>query len=221
MNKSIVKTVPQILKDNICTIFNLLNVLIALSLAAVGAWKNILFIFVIIINTAVGIIQEIKAKRRIEQLTLLSMPQVTVQRNGQKISIMPEEVKKGDILYLESGSVVCSDCTIEDGTLEIDESILTGEGEPVSRSVGDKLLSGSTVISGKCVAEVICEPEESFTSKIMDEVRSEKQNGSELITSMKKVTHFTSFFIIPLGILLFIQGYFFRGMSAEHTVVSA
>lgn len=221
MNKSIVKTVPQILKDNICTIFNLLNVLIALSLAAVGAWKNILFIFVIIINTAVGIIQEIKAKRRIEQLTLLSMPQVTVQRNGQKISIMPEEVKKGDILYLESGSVVCSDCTIEDGTLEIDESILTGEGEPVSRSTGDKLLSGSTVISVKCVAEVICEPEESFTSKIMDEVRSEKQNGSELITSMKKVTHFTSFFIIPLGILLFIQGYFFRGMSAEHTVVSA
>ena len=85
--------------------------MIALSLAAVGAWKNILFIFVIIINTAVGIIQEIKAKRRIEQLTLLSMPQVTVQRNGQKISIMPEEVKKGDILYLESGSVVCSDCT--------------------------------------------------------------------------------------------------------------
>lgn len=94
MRKSVIKTVPQILKDNICTVFNLLNLLIAISLAAVGAWKNILFIFVIIINTAVGIIQEIKAKRQIERLTLLSLPKVKVLRGMEEIDIHPDEVKK-------------------------------------------------------------------------------------------------------------------------------
>lgn len=105
MNNSVTKTVPQIFKDNICTVFNLLNLLIAISLAAVGAWKNILFIFVIMINTAVGIIQEIKAKRQIERLTILSLPKVRILRSGKEIEILPDEIKKGDVLSLESGSV--------------------------------------------------------------------------------------------------------------------
>lgn len=220
MNNSVVKTIPQILKDNICTVFNLLNVLIAISLAAVGAWKNILFIFVIIINTAVGIIQEIKAKRQIERLTLLSLPKVTVLRGNRESDILPDEIKKGDVLSLASGSVVCCDCKITSGTAEVNESVLTGESEPVLKHAGDMLLAGSSIISGKCLAEVVCENEDSFTSKIVDEVKSTKQSGSEMLMAMKKVTKFTGFFIVPLGILLFIQGYFFRGMPLANTVVS-
>lgn len=220
MNSSVTKTIPQILKDNICTVFNLLNLLIAISLAAVGAWKNMLFISVILINTTVGIIQEIKAKRQIERLTLLSLPKVKVLKGGREAEILPDEIKKGDILSLESGSVVCCDCKIISGTAEVNESVLTGESEPVLKHCGDTLLSGSSIISGKCNAEVICENEESFTSKIVDEVKSTKQSGSQMLMSMKKVTKFTGFFIVPLGILMFIQGYFFRGMPLADTVVS-
>lgn len=220
MNNNITKTTPRILKDNICTVFNLLNLLIAISLAMVGAWKNILFIAIILINTIIGIIQEIKAKRRVEKLTLLSLPEVLVLRNGEKVKIAPSEISKGDLMELGSGAVVCCDCIIQSGSAEINESILTGESEPVAKSEGDTVLSGSTVVSGKCVAKTVCENENSFTSKITDEVKKTKQSGSELLMSMKKVTKLTSFLIIPLGILLFIQGWFFRGASAESTVVS-
>ncbi len=128
------KTIPQILKDNICTVFNLLNVLIALSLALIGAWKNILFILIIFINTVVGIVQEIKAKRQIERLTLLSLPSVKVIRNGIEHTISPDEVNKGDMLLLESGSVICTDCIVKNGSLEVNESILTGESEPAPKT---------------------------------------------------------------------------------------
>ena len=220
MNNSVIKTVPQILKDNICTVFNLLNFLIAIALAAVGAWKNILFILVIILNTAVGIVQEIKAKRQIEKLTLMSLPKIRVFRFDKETEILPDQVKKGDILSLESGSVVCCDCKITSGAAEINQSVLTGESEPVTKATGDVLLSGSSIVSGKCLAQVICENNESFASKIVDEVKSTKQSGSEMLESMKKVTKFTGFFIVPLGILLFLQGYFFRGVPLDTAVIS-
>lgn len=220
MNNSIIKTISQILKDNICTVFNLLNLLIAISLAVVGAWKNILFIFVILLNTAVGIIQEIKAKRRLESLTLLSLPMVKVVRGKVESEILPDQIKIGDILNMESGSVVCCDCKITFGTVEVNESVLTGESEPVLKHNGDVLLSGSSIVSGKCSAEVICENEDSFTSKITNEIKSTKQSGSEMLIAMKKVTGFTGFLIIPLAVLMFMQGYFFRGEPIVDTVIS-
>lgn len=220
MNNSAVKTVPQILKDNICTMFNLLNLLIVIALAMVGAWKNTLFFLVIVINTAVGIVQEIKAKRQIERLTLLALPKVTVLRGGDKADISPEEVRKGDVLLLQSGEVVCCDCKLLFGAAEINESILTGESEPVQKQPGDTLLAGSSVVSGRCRAEVICDHADSFTARIVDEVKSTGQSGSEMLLSMKKVTKFTGFFIIPLGILMLIQGYFFRNMPLADIVVS-
>lgn len=162
MNNSAAKTISQILKDNICTVFNLLNILIAISLAAVGAWKNILFILVILVNTAVGIIQKIKAKRQIERLTILSLLKFKVMCGGKEYEILPDDIRKGDILNLESGSVICCDCKIISGTAEINESVLAGESEPVLKKSGDKLLSGSSVVSGKCRTEAICENEDSL-----------------------------------------------------------
>lgn len=220
-NNSVIKTTAQILKDNICTLFNLLNLIIAVSLAIVGAWRNMLFFLVIVLNTVIGIVQEIKAKKQIEKLTLLSLPVITVLRDGQELHIPPDEVKMGDIMELISGAVVCCDCIIRSGSAEINEAVLTGESEPVLKQRGDKLLAGSTVISGKCTAETVCESSDSFTSKITDAVKKTGQSGSELLMSMKKVTRFTSFLIIPLGILLFVQGFFLRGGSVEATVVSA
>ena len=214
------KTIPQIMRDNICTVFNLLNLMIAASLAAVGAWKNILFIFIILINTAVGIVQEIKAKRQIERLTILAQPVVTVRRNGAEQTIRPEEIHKGDILVMTAGCAVCTDCTVQEGRLEVNESILTGESEPVVKLPGDKLLSGSSVISGRCFAQADCSAAKCFTAQMVDEVKRTRSSRSELLTSMKKVTQFTSFLIIPLGVLLFVQAFFFRSVPIDTAVVA-
>lgn len=165
------KSIPQILKDNICTVFNALNLMIAVALAAVGAWKNILFIFIIIINTAVGIVQEIRAKRQIEWLTILAQPVVTVLREGSEQSIRPEEICEGDMLMFAAGGVVGTDCTVKEGCLEVNESILTGESEPVVKYPGDKLISGSSIISGRCLAKAECSVAECFTSKMVNEVK--------------------------------------------------
>ena len=162
------------MRDNICTVFNLLNLMIAVALAAVGAWKNILFIFIILINTAVGIVQEVKAKRQIERLTLLAQPVVTILRDGAEQTIRPEELKKGDVVVLTAGCSVCTDCTVQEGQLEVNESILTGESEAVVKSAGDKLLSGSSVISGRCLALAECGTDECFTSQMVAEVKKQK-----------------------------------------------
>ena len=214
------KTIPQILRSNICTVFNLLNLLIAVSLAAVGAWKNILFMAIIAVNTAVGIVQEIKAKRQIERLTLLAEPTAAVIRDGKKINIPSADIKKGDTILLDGGKAVCTDCTVINGQIEVDESILTGESDTVVKTAGDKLLSGSSVIAGRCTAHAVCGADECFTAKMVDEVKKTKTANSELLSSMKKVTKLTGFFIVPLGILLFVQAFFFRGVPIDAAIIS-
>ena len=214
------KTIPQILRDNICTVFNLLNLMIAIALAAVGAWKNILFLFVILINTVVGIVQEIKAKRQIQRLTLLAQPVVTVLRDGAEERVRPEEIQTGDVLVLTGGSAVCTDCVVQEGRLEVNEAILTGESEPVGKTAGDKLRSGSSVIAGRCLAQAVCRADECFTAKMVEEVKRTKSGSSELLASMRRVTKFTSFFILPLGVLLFVQAVWFRGVPVDAAVVA-
>jgi len=214
------KTIPQILRDNICSVFNALNLTIAIALAAVGAWKNILFIFIIVINTVVGIVQEIKAKRQIERLTLLAQPVVTILQGGAEQKIRPEKICKGDVLVMTAGCAVCTDCIVQEGRLEVNEAILTGESEPVVKHRGDKLFSGSSVIAGRCLAQAECGTEECFTAKMVDEVKKTKSGSSELLASMKKVTKFTSFLIVPLGVLLFVQAYFSRGAALDAAVIA-
>lgn len=157
------KTIPRILRDNICTGFNALNLMIAVALAAVGAWKNLLFIFIILINTTVGIVQEIRAKRQIERLTLLLA--VAVMRGGKEQRIRPEELRKGDTPVLAAGNAVCTDCIWQEGRLEVNEAILTGESESVVKSAGDRLLSGSSIVAGRGLAEAECSADACFTAK--------------------------------------------------------
>lgn len=159
------KTIPRILRDNICTGFNALNLMIAVALAAVGAWKNLLFIFIILINTTVSIVQEIRAKRQIERLTLLAQPAVAVMRSGKEQRIRPEELRKGDTPVLTAGDAVCTDCILQEGRLEVNEAILTGESESVVKLAGDRLLSGSSIVAGRGLAEAECGADACFTAK--------------------------------------------------------
>lgn len=215
------KSTAEIIRDNVCTVFNLLNVIIAVALALVHAWSNLFFIFIIIVNTLIGIYQEIKAKKLVEKLSLLSMPVAHVLRDGRELEVHPDSVKKGDVLLLESGNVICADSKVLSGSAEINESVLTGESRPVLKRAGDDLLSGSSVISGKCRAEVIHTGEENYAAKLVSEVKKYKSANSELMSSMKKVTRITSFFIVPLGIIAFLEALLVRNMTIADAVISS
>ncbi len=222
MNKQdkITKSTGQIIRDNLCTLFNLFNLLIAIALISVKAWSNLFFILIIMLNTAIGIAQEIKAKRLVEKLSLLSMPKADIDRNGTVMQVNIEDVCLDDILLLESGRQICSDSVIEEGTVEVNESLLTGESDAVQKTVGDQLLSGSSIISGKCRAKVIHVGSDNYASKIAKEAKKSKSLSSELVLSMRKVTKFTGFLIVPLGILLFIQALVIRDNDMYSAVVS-
>ena len=215
------KSTAEIIRDNVCTVFNMLNVIIAVALALVHAWSNLFFIFIIIVNPLIEIYQEIKAKKLVEKLSLLSMPVAHVLRDGRELEVHPDSVEKGDVLLLESGNVICADSRVLSGSAEINESVLTGESRPVLKRAGDDLLSGSSVISGKCRAEVIHTGEENYAAKLVSEVKKYKSANSELMSSMKKVTRITSFFIVPLGIIAFLEALLVRNMTIADAVISS
>ena len=194
--RPITKPVSRIIKDNVCTLFNALNFGIAAILIGIKAYSNALFIGIIALNILIGIIQEIKAKKCVDQLSILNQVKVCVLREGKRCQVAQEEVVKGDLMILESGNQICNDAIILDGALEVDEALLSGESDPVFKGIQAELLSGSTVISGKALAKVSNVGMENYATRLTDEVKKEKQVYSELLHSMNKVTHFTSFLIL-------------------------
>lgn len=217
----ITKTEGQIIKENLFTLFNILNFLIAGLLFAVGAYSNMMFIAIIILNILIGIFQELKAKKLVDELSILNRPVIRVLRSGKEVKAEPDQVVKGDLMILESGNQICSDAVIVDGLLEVNESLLTGESDAVVKEKGAKLYSGSSVISGKAYARIIHVGNENYASKLANEVKREKQVQSELLGSMRRVTRFTSCLIIPLGIVLFLEAFFLRQASVNEAVVSS
>ena len=165
------KSTGQILKDNICTLFNLFNLLIAAALALVGAWSNMLFILIIALNTLIGIVQELHAKKLVEKLSLLSAPYAKVIRDGKALEIPVQELVESDVIELEAGNQVCSDSVILAGDVEVNESLLTGESDPIPKAAGDHLLSGSFIICAKCRACAEHVGSENYAAKIAREAK--------------------------------------------------
>lgn len=219
--RQITKTRGQIVRENVCTLFNFLNFLIAALLFAVGAYSNMLFLAIIILNIVIGIAQEWKAKKLVDELSILNRPKIRVRRDNQELSVELEDVVKDDLMVLESGNQICNDAVVVEGTLEVNESLLTGESDAVVKEQGGSLLSGSSVISGKAYARVLHVGDDNYATKLANEVKQEKRVQSELLGSMRKVTHFTSFLIIPLGILLFLEAFFLRQAPVEEAVISS
>lgn len=219
--EKITRTTGQIVKGNLFTLFNVLNFLIAGLLFAVGAYSNMLFIAIIILNILIGIFQELKAKKLVDELSILNRPTIRVLRDGKEEKAEAGQVVKGDIMILESGNQICSDAVVEAGMLEVNESLLTGESDAVLKEKGAELYSGSSVISGKAYARIIHVGNENYAAKLADEVKKEKQVQSELLGSMRRVTRFTSFLIIPLGILLFLEAFLLRRTPVNEAVVSS
>ena len=210
----------KIIKDNVFTLFNLYNLIIAIALLLVGAYTNTFFFLIITINVLIGIIQEIHGKNLVKKLSILTASKATVIRNGKQEEIDVEKIVLGDTIILKQGDQIPSDSYVIEGEIEVNEALLTGESDLIEKKQEDKLLSGSYVVSGKCYAVVEKVGEDNFANQIISATKKHKDNNSELINSMKKVTKFTSFVIIPVGIILFIQSYFIRETILPDSVIA-
>ncbi len=216
----ITKFTDQIVRENVCTLFNLFNILIVVALALVGAWSNLLFILIIALNTVIGIAQELHAKKLVEQIAVLTAPKARALRDGELRELPVEELVLGDVISLESGMQIPADSLVLEGEIETDESLLTGESVPVRKSPGEELFSGSVVVSGACMARVERVGADNYAARLTQEARAAVPNHSELLTSMGQVTRFTGFLIPPLGLLLFWQAYFLRGAPLFESVTT-
>lgn len=197
----------DIFKRNVFTIFNALNFAIAIALALVGAWSNMVFIAVIAVNSITGILTEIRAKKMIDKLNLLSKEKITVLRSGRRQQIAPEEIVLDDILELSAGEQIPSDAIVLSGVAEANEAMLTGESDLVLKEKNAEVLSGSFLASGKILARVHKVGADNYANKLMIEAKTLKGINSQILTSLNKIAGFTSKIIIPLGIALFLEAY--------------
>ena len=199
------KSVKDIFRTNICTLFNFINFFLATLVLLVGSYKNILFLGTIICNTLIGIIQELRSKKIIDKLTIISATKATVIREGKKENIKVEEIVKDDIILLTTGHQITADSTIVKGKVEVNEALITGEIDPIEKKENDKVLSGSYVVSGEAYAQVINVGEENYTYKITKNAKYLKPIGSEIMKSLKAIIKLISYIIVPIGIIFFIK----------------
>ena len=209
----------EIVKRNIFTLFNFLNFAIAVLLALVGAWSNLIFFVVIIFNAISGIATEIRAKKMIDKLNLLSKEKITVIRSSREQKIMPEEIVINDILKLSAGEQVPSDAVVLKGVSEANEAMLTGESDLVLKEKGTVLLSGSFLASGYVLAEVVHVGADNYVSKLMVEAKTHKPINSRILSSLDKIAGFTSKIIIPFGLALFFEALLIKALPAKTAVI--
>lgn len=214
------KTIPRIISDNFFTLFNFLNFGLALAIALVGAYKNMLFIGTVIFNIIISTVQEIRAKKIVDKLSILSQSKVVVIRNGKKEEIVREEVVLDDIVELRAGSQVVADSIVEEGTCLVNESFITGESTPIEKKKGDMVLSGSFITGGKILAKVEHVKDDNYTSIISKDAKYIKKLNSVLMNSLNKIIKGISFTIVPVGILLFINQYYFAGSDFNLAVLN-
>ena len=201
------KTVGKIIRDNIFTFFNLLYLIITVLLVIAQSWNNLTYLLVIIPNTVIGIVQEIKAKKMIDKLSLVSAPKAVVIRDGVKVEINTNEVVIDDIAVFVAGDQIYSDCIVVSGVTEVNESLITGESDAITKNVGDLLYSGSFISSGSCFARVDHVGKDNYIEKLASEARKHQPPKSELLRSLNLIIKVIAVIIIPLGLLTFVQSW--------------
>ncbi len=199
------KSIIQIINSNIFTLFNLLNFSLAVAVLLVGSYKNVAFMGVVFCNTLIGIIQEINAKRIIDKLSLIASTQIRAIRNGKELSLFPNQIVLDDLIILTHGNQVICDSFILEGNCEVDESLITGESDPIFKKKGDRLLSGSFIVSGEVKVQVKHVGDDNYSAKITKEAKIINDKKSLLTISLNKIIKLISIIIIPLGIVLFLK----------------
>lgn len=219
--ENVAKSTKDIIFDNVMTLFNFLNFAIAVCLLFVGAYSNLAFLAIIIVNMSIGIFQEIHARNLVQKLSIVAKENVHVVRNGVQQEIDTKELVMEDIVIISAGEQVPSDMEVIDGKVEANEALLTGESDLIEKEIGDTLLSGSFIVSGQSYARVIHVGAENYAVKITQEAKVHKPIQSELVNSIRKVSKFTSWVIIPLGIILFVEAFWLRDAGIKTSVVAS
>ena len=215
------KTVPEIIKSNLFTYFNLVFAVLAALLILAGSFRNLTFLPVILANLFIGIIQEIRAKNTLDKLSVLNAPKALVVREGRQFSIPAEELVLDDIVIFKAGNQICADAIVVDGEVSVNESLLTGESDEISKNPGDELMSGSYIVSGECYARLDKVGEDSYISKLTLEAKAmNSEEQSEMIRVLDKLVGVVGILIIPIGLLLFGQQFFFSGASFSKSITS-
>ena len=213
------KSFGRIFYDNICTLFNLINVLLLVALLLVGSFKNLLFIGVVFFNTIIGIVQEIRSKQSVDKLTILTASKVSVLRDGVLTEVSKDELVLDDVIHLSRGSQIPADCQLLEGECKVNESLLTGESDLIAKTEGDELLSGSFIAAGTCYAKITKVGAECYAAKINNEAKYIKKNNSQILKSFKFIIKLCTIIIFPIGALLFSSQFFFRGADLQSAVV--
>lgn len=220
VDNKITKSYKQIFLNNTITFFNILNAALLGLVLFVGSYKNTLFILVIIINTTAGIYQEIKAKRTLDRLSILTTSHVEVIRDDELKEIDIDQIVLDDYIVLTTGAQIPTDSILIDGHMETNESLLTGESDPVLKQNGDTLYSGSFITSGKGICKVIHVGDDNYMNQITQEAKRLKKHNSELNRCLNKILKYVSIVILPIGGLLFLKQFFYGNQTFNNSIVS-
>ncbi|MFM0761046.1 cation-translocating P-type ATPase [Streptococcus suis] len=211
----------EIFRRNVFTSFNALNFAIFLALLAVQAWSNLFFFGVIVLNSVSGMLTEWRARRMIDKLNLMNKDFIRVVRDGETISIAPEDIVLDDVLLLSAGEQVPSDAIVLEGIAEANEAMLTGESDLIVKNTGAELLSGSYLVSGQIYAKVIHVGAENYANKLMLEAKTHKPIVSRILYNMDKIAKFTGKIIIPFGLALFLEAFFIKLLPLKDSVITS
>ena len=214
------RTYKQIVRENTLTFFNFLNLVLLILVLMVGSYKNAFFVGIIIINTLIGIAQEIRAKKTIDKLAILTAKKSIVIREGKKWTVPTEDLVLDDLVCLKTGDQVPADAKVLEGSVEVNESLLTGESDNLPKNVGDELFSGSFVTAGEACCQIIHVGKDNYAAQITSEAKEFKRHNSELKNSLNAILKVISIIIVPLGALLFYKQYYIVGNTFKASVVS-
>jgi cation-transporting ATPase E len=215
------KSEKEIICSNVFTYFNLIFFIIAVLLILVGSFRDLTFLPVIIANTLIGIVQELRSKKVLDNLSLLNAPKNTVIRDGQKRVVPAEELVLDDIVVFSAGNQIPADAIVEDGTVLVNEALITGETDQIEKKAGDTLLSGSFIVSGECHARIERVGKDSYVSQLTLEAKAmNDEEESEMIRSLNRLVKFVGVVIIPIALILFGQQYFINGCSVRDSVTA-
>lgn len=214
-------TVGEIIHKNVFTYFNLIFLILAVLLSLVGSFRNLTFLPVILSNTLIGIVQEIRSKRALEKLTMLNAPHAEVIRNGMQLQVDADRLVLDDIVVFSAGNQICADAVVAEGEVQVNESLLTGESDEITKKSGDHLMSGSFIVSGKCYARLERVGADSYISRLTLEAKKvQHEEQSEMIRSLDKLVKCVGIALIPIGIVLFVQSWYFQSVSFRDSIVS-
>ncbi len=214
------KEIQDIIKKNIFTYFNAIFLLIAILLIITGSYRSLTFLPVIIANIIIGIVQQIRAKKTLDKLTLLHSAKYHILRSGKEMQVMSDELKREDIIFLEGGHQIPADAQVIEGQIAVSEAILTGESDEIDKGSGTKLMSGSFVVSGKCRARLTAVGDDSYIEKLNKQAKAIKEHKSEMVADIDRIVKFAGIAIIPIGGFLLYQGMQVNHLSFQESVES-